>query len=108
MKEEAKPRALASSCRSHAVHAVVPIAAADERETVGAGREALVDRPNTVFEEGPVLGGHARETVRLVRVRRKKRCLQERHALVQHADVACRADKFGRHVREPQQIVRAP
>ena len=48
-----------------AVHAVVPVAAADERQAVGAGGEALVDRPHAVFEERAVLGGHARLAVRL-------------------------------------------
>src|SRR2546428_12572274 len=85
VKEEAEPRAFAASCWADAVHAVVPVAAADEGETVGSGGEALVDRPNTVFEECPVLEGHARLTVRLLHVRRKNRCLQERRALVQRA-----------------------
>ena len=107
MQEEAEPGAFASSGRSDAVHAVVPIAAADEREAVGAGGEALVDRPDAMLEERPVLGGHARLAVRLLRVRREKRRLQKRHALVQHADVAGRADILRHHVGQPQQIVRA-
>ena len=107
MKEEAKPRAFASPFRPDAVHAVVPIAAADEREAVGSDGEALVDRPNAVFEERPVLGRHARLAVGLVRVWREQRRFQKRHALVQHAHVASRADIFRRHIRQPQQIVRA-
>ena len=107
MQEEAEPRAFAASLRSDAVHAVVPVAAADERQAVGAGGEALVDRPDAVFEERPVLGGHARLAVRLVRVRRQQRRLEERRALVQHADVAGRADVLRDDVGQPQQIVGA-
>ena len=108
MQEEAEPGALAASCRPDAVHAVVPVAAADERQAVGAGGEALVDRANAMFEERAVLGGHARLAVRLVLVRREQRRLEERHALVQHADVAGRADvlappTYGSHSRSSEQ-----
>ena len=51
MQEEAEPGALAASLPSDAVHAVVPVAAADERQAVGAGGQALVDRAQAVLEE---------------------------------------------------------
>src|SRR6185369_10031892 len=83
VKEEAQPGAFASPFGPDAVHAVVPVAAADERQTVGAGGDPLVDGAHTMFEERPVLGGHPRLTVGLDLVWRKKRRLEKRHALVQ-------------------------
>ena len=107
MQEETQPCTFAAACRSDAVHAIVPIAAADEWETVGPRGEALVDRSNTMFEECSILRGPAGLSVSLVRIRRKQRCLQKRHPLVQHAGIARRADVLRHHVRQPQQVVRA-
>jgi hypothetical protein len=107
VKEEAQPGALAPARRPDAVHAVVPIAAADQRKTVGSGREALVDRANTVLEERPVHLSHTRLAVRLLGVGRQDRRLEEWRALVEHLDVAGRPDVVRHHERQPQQIVRA-
>ena len=107
MQEEAEPGALAAPCRADAVHAVVPVAGADERQAVRAGGDALVDRPDAVLEERAVLGGHARLAVGLVRVGREQRRLEERHALVEDAGVAGRADVLRDHVRQPEQVVGA-
>ena len=57
MEEEAEPGALAAALPAHAVHAVVPVAAADERQAVRAGGQALVDRAQAVLEERAALGG---------------------------------------------------
>ncbi len=48
-----------------------------------------------------------RQAVRFVRANREHRRFQKGHALVQDAGVACRADVFGDHEGQPQQIVRA-
>src|SRR6185295_17996490 len=44
VEEESEPRALATALRADAVHPVVPVAAADERQTVRARRQPFVDR----------------------------------------------------------------
>src|ERR1700751_3392628 len=88
VKEEAQPGAFAASCRSDAVHAVVPIAGANERKTVGSGGKSFVDRSNTMFEECSIFARHSRLTVRFMRICRKERRFQKRRALVQRADIA--------------------
>ncbi len=45
VEEEAQPRAFAASLDADAVHAVVPVARADERQPVRAARDPLVDCP---------------------------------------------------------------
>ena len=55
VEEEAQPRALPAPFPSHAVHAVVPVAAAHEGKAVGARGQPLVDGAQAVLEErGPV------------------------------------------------------
>ena len=56
VQEEAEPRALAAALRPDAVHPVVPVAAADQRQPVRADGQALVDRANAMFEERAVFG----------------------------------------------------
>ena len=107
MQEEAQPRALAAALRAHAVHPVVPVAASEQRQPVRAGRQALVDRPHAVLEERSLLPGHARLEVGLLHVRAQRRCLQERHELVEDSRVAGRPRVVSRRVRQPQQVVRA-
>ena len=102
VQEEAEPRAFSAAERPDAVHAVVPIAGPDERQSVGADREALVDRAHTVFEDGPIQRRDAGQAVRLVRANREHRRFQIGHALVQDAGVACRADVFGDHEGQPE------
>ena len=107
MQKEAEPGAFATTCRTHAVHAVVPVAGADERQAVRACRESFVDGPHAVFEEGGIRRRHVRPAVRFVRISGERRRLQEGHALVQDVRVARRADIFRDDIGEPQQVVRA-
>ena len=50
-EEEAEPDALAAALDAHAVHAVVPVAAADERQPVRARGQAAIDRADAVLVE---------------------------------------------------------
>ena len=69
VQEEAEPGALAAPRGPDAVHAVVPVAGAEERKAVRARGQALVDRAQAVLEERAVFGGHARQSVGFVLVR---------------------------------------
>ena len=51
VQEPAQPDALAPALVTHPVHAVVPVARPDERQAVGADREAPVERRRTVVEQ---------------------------------------------------------
>ena len=105
MEEEPEPRALAAAGLAHAIHAVVPVAAAEERQAVRADRDAAIDRADAVLEDGPRLARHVRQGIDLVHVGRQRRRLEERHRLVEHARIACRPDVLGDDVGQPEQIV---
>ncbi len=107
MEKEAEPRALATAGRPDAVHAVVPVAGADEGKSVGAGGDAFVDRADAVFEERSSRRRHRRLAVRLQRIRCKTRRIEEGHALVEDSRIAGGADIFRDDKGQPQQIVRA-
>ena len=75
-----------------------------------AGRRSAVGSPAAhlrpaVSAERAVLRRDARLAVRFVLVGREQGRIEEGHALVQHGDVARRADILRRDVRQPQQIV---
>ena len=52
VQEPAEPNTLALALLSNAVHAVVPVARADQRKTVTADSEASVQRSGAMFKEG--------------------------------------------------------
>src|SRR5450631_3159508 len=51
MEEPTEPYALAAACSTDTVHAVVPIAAAEQRQTMGTDSKARVQRQTAVLEE---------------------------------------------------------
>src|SRR5262249_19959759 len=51
VQEPAEPDGLAASRGADPVHAVVPVARPDERETVLADGEAVIERPRTMLEQ---------------------------------------------------------
>ena len=59
-EEPAEPHAFAAAAVADAVHAVVPVAGADERQPVRAVVHRAVDGADAVLEERRALGGHAR------------------------------------------------
>jgi hypothetical protein len=56
VQEEAQPRAFAAPGLADAVHAVVPVAASEQRQSVRAARRAPFDGPYAVLEQGAVTG----------------------------------------------------
>ena len=51
VQKPAEPDAFAPAVFSDAIHAVVPVARADERQAVVAACETLVERPRAMFEQ---------------------------------------------------------
>jgi hypothetical protein len=84
-EQPAEPDALALAALADPVHAVVPVAGADQRQAVGAGQlEALVEAAGAMLEQrGGVLGLHRLEEG-VVLAGREGRAVEERHDLVQH------------------------
>ena len=74
---------------------------------MGARGEPALERAHAVLEERAVLGRDARLRVGVVRVRRERRRLEERDALVEHAGVAGGPDVVRDRVRQPDEVVRA-
>ena len=92
MKEPAEPDALAAAFRADAVHPVVPITTANQRQPVNAGREAAIDRAHAMLEKGRRLARSHWRPIGLDLSGRKRRGLEERHALIQDAGITGHAD----------------
>ena len=87
VQEPAEPDALALALRSDAVHAVVPVARADQGEPVDADGEAAVERARAVFEERRGVFADHRLEERIVLALAQRRSFQERNCFVENADV---------------------
>ena len=62
-QEERQPHALASAVLADEIHAVVPVAAAHQRQAVLAEAQAMVDRANAVLVERADVVGDLRQVV---------------------------------------------
>src|SRR5262249_31409391 len=80
-QEPADPDALALATGADAVHAVVPVAGAHQRQAVRTEAQAVLQSANAVLVQAPVLAGPLRQTVIVLALRRQLRPGQERHAL---------------------------
>ncbi len=78
VKEPSDEDALPAPLGSDPVVAVVPVAAPDERQAVGAGGERALDGPHAVLEESSLLCRYGRQPVRLGLSGRNGRRLKER------------------------------
>ena len=101
-QEERQPDALALAVLADEVHAVVPVAAAHQRQAVLAEAQAVVDRADAVLVERADVVGDLRQVVVRFFVGPQRPRRQERHALVEHAGVARRARHSGKWRRGSQ------
>ena len=85
-QEPAEPHALAAAFVADAVHPVVPVARADERQAVRAVLHRVRRwRARRARRASADCGETARQQIGLVLVRLEQRRLEERHHLVEHA-----------------------
>ena len=105
VQEEAEPDTLAAPLVAHPVHAVVPVAGPDQRQPVTADREAHLDGPGAVLEQRGRLRRAFRLEVGIHLVGTERRSLDERHDLVEHADVAGHGHVAVDGVGQPQAVV---
>jgi hypothetical protein len=105
VEEEAEPGALAPSRPPHAIQAVVPVAAADEGQSVGPNRRTLVDRAQAVLEQRAPLVGEARQAVGLRGIRCQQLGLKKGHLLGEDGCVPCGADVVRGHEGQPKEVV---
>jgi hypothetical protein len=81
-REPAEPDALPHPGRADAVHPVVPIAGAHERQVVRAAGDATLECPLAVLKKRPGLGCEAEECVALTLLGSQRRAVEEGDALV--------------------------
>ena len=105
VEEEAQPHALAAPFPSDAVHAVVPVAGAHERQPVRAPRERAVERATAVRVDVGRLPGRRRQEVGLILAGFERPRFNEGGRLVEDAPIAGGANVEGGDVRQPQQVV---
>ena len=107
VEEERQPHALALAFLADEVHAVVPVAAADQRQPVRAESQSVFDRPHAVLVERAVFPRALRQIVVRFLVGIHRAAFEERHALVEHAGVAGHLHIPAGRVRQPEVIVGA-
>ena len=88
VQEPGEPDALAAPRLADAVHAVVPVAGADQRQAVFADGEALIQRARAVFEERRAFVRDRWLEVRIVIAGPQRLAFDERHAFVEHRDMS--------------------
>jgi hypothetical protein len=104
-QEPAEPHALAAALQAEAVHAVVPVAAADQRQAVGAAGVAAVERAQAVVEQRAVAVAGAVVVEALDLVLGEGGRAQVGDAFVEDGLVAAALEVAGAGPGEPQQVV---
>ncbi len=105
VQEEAHPDALAAPLAADAVHAVVPVARAEQGQPVRPGRQPAVEGAAAVLVHAPRLARGGGRQERLVLARLQGAGGQERRRLVEDAGVAGGGHVRGGGVGEPEQVV---
>ena len=100
-----KPHALALAPLPHPVHAVIPVAGADQRQAMHAVRKAVVQRTRAVLEHGGGVIGHGRLEERVMFVRPQLLAFQKRHFLIQQRGVAADGDVLRHGGGQPRAVV---
>jgi hypothetical protein len=106
-QEPADEDALAAAVLADGVHAVVPVAAAHERQPVRPDGQAAVDRTQAVLEERRLLLRHGGLEVGLELAGRQRLRLEEGDLLVQDRVVAGDLEVAQRRVGKEEEVVRA-
>jgi len=88
-----------------AVHAVVPVAGAHQRQAVHAGLEAAIEAPRAMLVQRRRLIGLAWLEVEIVLARLEGGTVEERHLFVEDRAIARRLDVVRRDRGEPRPVV---
>src|SRR5207245_9030704 len=101
----AYPGALAAALGADSIHSIVPVASADQRQAVGADRQAPVERTGAVLEERGALGRDRGLEVRFEAVVRQHRALDEWDLLVENRRVPGDRDVVRGREGEPDPVI---
>ncbi len=106
VEKPAEPNTFALALLTDAIHAIVPVAAAHQRQTVLADCETAVESARTVFVDRSSFLRNLRLCVVFVLVRRELSLFKEGHYLVEHRSISGDADVERSNKRQPYQVVR--
>jgi hypothetical protein len=106
-EEPAQPHALSAAKMTDAVHAVVPVSGADQRQPVRSAGDGSVDGARAVLVQRAALRAGHRQSVRVELALREWGRLQERDALLEHLRVSAATEVVRGDERKPQEIVGA-
>ena len=105
VQEPPEPDAFTAPHLADPIHAIVPVARADQRQAVLPNGQAPLQRPRTVFEQrSGVVGGDGLK-VRVLLTRSQCLALQKRHPFIQNREVTSRLDVVSGGVRQPDPII---
>ena len=106
-QQPAQPDALSLSGFADAVHAVVPVARADQRQAQGSGLHDGAGQPQGgVIPQRAALCGQVGQEERIVLTRRHGGSVQIGQVLVQHGQIAGHCHVIRHRMRQPDAIVR--
>src|SRR5262249_52235186 len=100
------PDCLADAAAADAVHTVVPVAGAHERQTMWAEAPGIADGADTMLIERSLFFRRLRQAVRVFLSWRERRPFEEGIRHVQHACVATDLHIVTRGEGQPEEIVR--
>ena len=105
IQEPSEPDALALTLFAHAVHAVVPVACPDERQSVPPYRQTCIEGEGAVLEKSEPLFGNCwlKEAVRFTSLKRV--ALEKGDHFVKHGRVLRRLDILSDRIGQPSTIV---
>src|SRR6185312_5843498 len=104
-EEPAQPAAFTAAGGAHGVHAVVPVAGADQRQAMRADGEAAVDRARRVFVQARHVVTVAGREERVGRAVLARRAGQPWQRFVEYGVVTADAHVVHGHVDQPEPIV---
>ncbi len=105
VEEEREPDAFALAVLADQIHAVVPVAAADQRQVVNAETQAVVHGADAMFVKCRNLIGNLRQVVIRFLIGPQGPLPQKRDGFVEDAGVAGGDDVTAQGVRQPEIIV---
>ena len=106
-EEESEPHAFALAMLADEIHAVVPVAAADERQSMRAESQAVENRPHAMLVDARPFVGHVRQIVVRVVLGFDRAAFEKGRGFIENRRVAGGQDVPARGQWQPEIIVRA-
>src|SRR5580658_7012534 len=105
VEQPAKPDTLTLTKFADAVQTVVPVARANQRQSMNTGAEAGIECTRAVLEQSSDVVGDRRLKEAVVLSRLQTLAFQKWHQLVQHGVISGGADIMGDRVSKPGAII---